>query len=113
MINGFVKTHPYFDDKNFPRGFARSGEFTIPQVDILESLGRTLLALENGVRKPETPEEKQFIAVCKGLSGEQTVIERTWKKYRQLTTKSGAGTAFGRGASSEDFNRGNIDRDIS
>ena len=35
----------FYDDKNFPRGFNRSGVFTISEASVLENYGRSMRAL--------------------------------------------------------------------
>ncbi|MCZ8489427.1 DUF413 domain-containing protein [Vibrio lentus] len=44
-----ILNQPFSDFKNFPRGFAKSGDFTIAQSQILESFGNALIALRDGV----------------------------------------------------------------
>jgi uncharacterized protein YifE (UPF0438 family) len=88
MAESFSVTRRFFDDKNYPRGFARHGDYTIRESQILEQVGQACLALENGERKPVTEEEKRFVAVCKGDEIAESFIEKTWQKYRALTTKS-------------------------
>ncbi|MCX9525385.1 DUF413 domain-containing protein, partial [Vibrio cholerae] len=38
----------FFDTKKFPRGFAKSGDFTLAEEDILTRYGDTMLGLESG-----------------------------------------------------------------
>ncbi len=47
---------------NYPRGFARHGDYTIRESQALENHGLAFLELENGSREPVTEEEKQFVA---------------------------------------------------
>ena len=61
MAESFSVTRRYFDDKNYPRGFARHGDYTIREAQILEQYGQACLALETGERKAVTAEEK---ALC-------------------------------------------------
>ena len=52
MAESFSVTRRYFDDKNYPRGFSRHGDFTIREAQTLEQFGQACLALELGERKP-------------------------------------------------------------
>ena len=65
MAESFSVTRRYFDDKNYPRGFARHGDYTIREAQVLEQYGQACLALETGERKAATAEEKRFVAVMK------------------------------------------------
>lgn len=88
MAESFSVTRRFFDDKNYPRGFARHGDYTIRESQTLEQFGQACLALETGERKPATAEEKQFVAVVKGEREAETTLEKVWIKYRSLTSKS-------------------------
>ena len=86
MAESFSVTRRYFDDKNYPRGFARHGDYTIREAQVLEQYGQACLALETGERKAATAEEKRFVAVMKGDEIAESIIEKAWLKYRSLTT---------------------------
>lgn len=88
MAESFSVTRRFFDDKNYPRGFSRHGDYTIRESQTLEQFGQACLALENGERKPATAEEKQFVAVMKGEREAETTLEKVWLKYRALTSKT-------------------------
>lgn len=60
MADSFSVTRRFFDDKNYPRGFSRHGDYTIRESQTLEQFGQACLALESGERKPATQEEKRF-----------------------------------------------------
>jgi len=94
-IEDFESSGSFFDDKNFPWGFSRCGNFTIAQAEILGKYGKTLRALEHKEKTPATPEEKQFVAVCRGKREASTLIEITWIKYLSLTTQKDTVSAFG------------------
>jgi uncharacterized protein YifE (UPF0438 family) len=84
---GFNKPDSYFyDNKHFPYGFGRSGQFTLQQAELLNLLGRQLQALQLGSCLPETAEEKQFVAVMAGHAAPSSLVERVWYKYQQITT---------------------------
>ncbi len=82
MAESFNVTRRFFDDKNYPRGFSRHGDYTIRESDTLEKHGQAFIELDLGNRKPKTPEEKQFVAVCRKEREPETFFEKTWCKYR-------------------------------
>lgn len=81
MAESFVTTHRFFDNKNYPRGFSRHGDFTIKQAQVLERLGYAFNELDLGQREPVTAEEKAFVAVCRGEKEPDTEAEKIWIKY--------------------------------
>lgn len=81
MAESFVTTNRFFDNKNYPRGFSRHGDFTIKQAQILERLGYAFNELDLGKREPVTAEEKAFVAVCRGEKEPDTEAEKIWFKY--------------------------------
>ena len=72
MAQSFSVERRFFDDKNYPRGFSRHGDYTIKESDTLEQYGQAFKALDSGERSPVTDEEKAFVAF----------FEKTWNKYR-------------------------------
>ncbi|WP_413110278.1 DUF413 domain-containing protein [Thaumasiovibrio sp. DFM-14] len=74
----------FHDSKAFPRGFGKSGDFTIIEDYILTSYGQTLQALEEGDITPENAEEKHFIKILRNPGKAKSKIEQTWLKYIQL-----------------------------
>lgn len=74
----------FYDNVKFPRGFAKSGEFTLVEEDILITYGDTMLGLELGEITPENAEEKHFIKVLAHPGKAKTKLERVWLKYIQL-----------------------------
>ncbi|HDR1020912.1 TPA: DUF413 domain-containing protein [Pasteurella multocida] len=89
MAESFSVTRRFFDDKNYPRGFSRHGDYTIKESQALEQYGQAFKALESGEREPVTQEEKDFVACCRGERQPETFLEKTWLKYRSRisTTK--------------------------
>jgi uncharacterized protein YifE (UPF0438 family) len=85
LIQGFIFEDKFYDDVNFPRGFGKSGDFTIAEAELLVNLGRRLFKLEQGLCKPENQVEEQFFKVCVSQLEGQTKIELLWKKYKKLT----------------------------
>ena len=89
MAESFSVERRFFDDKNYPRGFSRHGDYTMKESQALEQYGQAFKALDSGERKPVTAEEKAFVAFCKGERPAETFLEKTWDKYRShiSTTK--------------------------
>lgn len=80
-ITGFEASSPFYDDKNFPRGFSKSGEFTILESELLQKYGRTLLCIAEGERTPSSPEEERFLKVCRSSAKAISPLEKVWIKY--------------------------------
>ena len=51
MAASFSVTRRFFDDKNYPRGFSRHGDYTIKESQVLEQYGQAFKALDSGERK--------------------------------------------------------------
>ncbi len=81
MSESFSVERRFFDDKNYPRGFARHGDYTIKEAQALEQYGQAFKALDLGEREPVTEEEKAFVAVCRGEKEPSTFFEKAWNKY--------------------------------
>jgi uncharacterized protein YifE (UPF0438 family) len=87
LMNGFKPMAFFYDDTHFPRGFKKSGEFSISESDILTTLGKRLFMLENKLCLPENIIEEQFIKTLQSEELPQTNVELVWKKYKRLTHK--------------------------
>lgn len=88
MSESFSVTRRFFDDKNYPRGFARHGDYTIRESQALENHGLAFLELDKGTRQPVTEEEQQFVAFCRGERPAETFFEKTWDKYRSRISRT-------------------------
>ncbi|WP_439234630.1 DUF413 domain-containing protein [Lonepinella koalarum] len=82
MAESFSVERRFFDDKNYPRGFARHGDYTIKESQALEQYGQAFKALDEGSRTAKTADEKNFVAFCRGERPAETFFEKTWNKYR-------------------------------
>lgn len=71
----------FYDDKNFARGFSRSGLFTVQESTKLEQYGHTLKLLLEKQIAPENEEEKQFVTRFETGALPETEIEKIWAKY--------------------------------
>ncbi len=74
----------FSDSKGFPRGFSKSGDFTILEDELLTTYGQTMLDLEQGILDPENSEEKHFLKVVKNPGKAKSKLERVWVKYTKL-----------------------------
>jgi uncharacterized protein YifE (UPF0438 family) len=74
----------FFDIVKFPRGFAKSGDFTLLEEEILITYGETMLALESGDIVAENADEKHFVKVLKHPGKAKTKLEHVWLKYIRL-----------------------------
>ncbi len=75
----------FYDDKNFPRGFNRSGVFTISESTLLENYGRTMSRLYSGEIEPMSEIERQFVAETSGQLNVQSDFAKCWVKYLNRT----------------------------
>ena len=97
LRQAFVSQRQFYDDKNFPRGFSRSGNFTLLEASILEQHGIILSGLYNKTLIPQNEIQEQFLKVINGESAVSNAIERAWLKYLKITTcKTKFHTLFGR-----------------
>ena len=80
MAESFTTTNRFFDNKHYPRGFSRHGDFTIKEAQLLERHGYAFNELDLGKREPATEDEKQFVSVCRGEREPQSEAERVWIK---------------------------------
>ena len=51
-IDSFQSNRRFYDDKNYPRGMSRSGDYTLNEVKILEQYGVALQAIADGTKVP-------------------------------------------------------------
>lgn len=81
-MSSFKSVRKFYDDRNYPRGISRSGDYSIKEVILLESHGVAFAELSSGMKAPQTPEEEQFVKVCRGELEAITKEEKTWLKYQ-------------------------------
>ncbi|MDN3616126.1 MAG: DUF413 domain-containing protein [Vibrio gallaecicus] len=74
----------FYDTNKFPRGFAKSGDFTLVEEEILTLFGDTMLALETGELLPTNSEEKHFLRVLAHPHKAKSKLEQVWLKYIRL-----------------------------
>lgn len=80
----FVSGKEFRDDKNFPHGFSRSGNFSRNESEVLAKGGIVANALLSGDQKPKSKAHKQFLAVCRGEKDAESLFEKLWLKYVDL-----------------------------
>lgn len=85
----------FTDAKNFPYGFARSGDFSISESKALSQYGRLIFALVNGTIAATCAEDDAFIAVANGNKEPETDAERAWCKYQSRINRPKAGSIYG------------------
>lgn len=83
--NSFKSNRPFYDDRHYPRGISRSGDYSMSEVKILEQYGVVLLALSDGSQEAITDEERRFVSVVQGQQEAETKIEKAWLKYLSKT----------------------------
>ena len=97
LRQAFASQRQFYDDQNFPRGFGRSGHFTLLEADILEQHVVVLKGLYNKTLEPQNEFQTQFVQVVTGNLEATNPIERAWIKYlKQTTCKTKFHTLFGR-----------------
>ena len=97
LRKAFACDQRFYNDEKFPRGFSRSGQFTLLESEILQEHGRLLKALQEKTQAPENDTQSHFVAATNGESEPINHIEKTWIKYLKLTTsKTRFFTLFGR-----------------
>ena len=96
--------HDYFDDKHFPMGFRRSGDFTINEAKLLTEYGLTLKQLSSGCIDAESEQEQHFIKVISGEAGPINAIEDVWLKYLKVISPKRYVNIYGHFKHDEDIN---------
>lgn len=86
ILQGFEFVKDFYDDVHFPMGFKRSGDFTIPEAELLTKVGVRLTQLRDGKVEPVSTEERQFVQMCQHNLKPSSGVERVWAKYQNLIT---------------------------
>lgn len=81
LDQSLVSGKSFRDDKNFPHGFSRSGNFSRNESDLLTRGGSTASALVEGKLDATSPAQAQLLSVCRGERDAETEFERVWLKY--------------------------------
>ena len=99
--SSFLTDKTFSDPTHFPYGFARSGEFTVRQAQLIEEHGQAYKALSEGVRQPVNDEESEFVRFCQGEKEAESIHERTWKRYLAKLERTGIIYSLAKGRISE------------
>ncbi|KID54894.1 hypothetical protein JF50_23920 [Pseudoalteromonas luteoviolacea] len=87
LKEAFAAPKPFYDDKHFPRGFSRSGHFTLLESELLQQHGHLLRRLHKQETKPSNPLQQQFFDTFTQHTPPKNRIEKIWAKYLDLTTR--------------------------
>ena len=97
-----TKHKKFYDEKNFPNGFAKSGEFTIVEARLLEEHGIALRHIaQKNKSDSNTLQIEKLLEYTESTVGAKEKIEKIWKKYEMITTSrpktifSGCGGGLG------------------
>jgi len=80
----FDSTSLFYDSRNFPHGFSRSGKFTRHESELLVRCGRTIQALTTRLMPPMTPEHESMLRVIEGKQPPASDLEKVWIKYLRV-----------------------------
>src|SRR5690554_3009016 len=90
------------DFKNYPYGFARSGDFSIRESELLAKHGSLIAALMSGELEPESAEEQSLLAVARGEKAADSAIGKAWSKYQTRINRPKVGSLYGRSRYTDD-----------
>lgn len=95
----FEAESKFWGTEYFPEGLSRCGFFTYQQVNLLEENGMTYKALAEGIEAPAFKEEESFVDVFTGSKAAETIHEKTWKRFLEVSNQK-QGVHFSVGADS-------------
>ncbi|OJF70262.1 hypothetical protein BK026_16600 [Alteromonas sp. V450] len=90
-----VARKPFMDKKNYPYGFARSGDFSINESKLLQQHGSLFAALVDGKLAPETDEEQMYLESALGHREPSTPQEKAWLKYQARINRPKTASIYG------------------
>lgn len=85
--NSFISPIKFYDDYHFPKGFSRSGDFTLNEAEMLTNCGTIIHQLINNEFLPESEEQKHFKSVILGTSEPLYQVEKVYLKYLNVIDK--------------------------
>ncbi|RUO63507.1 DUF413 domain-containing protein [Pseudidiomarina insulisalsae] len=97
-----ISKKAFNDFKNYPYGFARSGDFSIRESDLLQQHGSLIAALINGEIEPMSAEEQSLLAVARGEKAAESAVEKAWSKYQARINRPKVGSMYGRSRYADD-----------
>ena len=86
---------PFIDKKNYPYGFARSGDFSINESKLLQAHGSLFAALVDGNITPENDEEQAYLESALGHRDPATPQEKAWLKYQARINRPKTASIYG------------------
>ena len=95
MTKEQVVSKLFVDKKNYPYGFARSGDFSISESKLLQSTGGLFAALVDGHITPENDEEQSYLESALGHREPATPQERVWLKYQRRINRPKTASIYG------------------
>ncbi|WP_338852912.1 DUF413 domain-containing protein [Alteromonas macleodii] len=90
-----VARKPFIDKKNYPYGFARSGDFSINESKLLQAYGSLFAALVDGKITPENDEEQAYLESALGHRDPATPQEKAWLKYQARINRPKTASIYG------------------
>ena len=79
---GYTLFKAFSDNRHYPYGLERSGDFSIREAELLRRLGETFRRLEVGEHQAVNEVEEQFLKMIRGEKEASTDCEKLWLKYR-------------------------------
>lgn len=86
-FSDFSCKRAFFDTKHYPRGFNRSGDFSMREAQLLASHGVLLNELTLGKATPANAAQERLLKVVQGEAPAESLLEKVWVKYLQKTTR--------------------------
>ncbi|MCW8928716.1 MAG: DUF413 domain-containing protein [Gammaproteobacteria bacterium] len=86
-LNSFYSGIKFYDSKNFPYQFSRSGDFTFNEAELLSNCGFIMQQLHNKEIAPENEEQIHFLSVLEKKNKPLYSHEHVYLKYLQLIKK--------------------------
>lgn len=83
----FETNRVFYDSRNFPRGFSRSGDFSLKEAELLTRYGALLSDLTQGRMAPANPAQERLLAVTQGQADAEHPLEKVWAKYLGKTSR--------------------------
>lgn len=77
----------FYDNRNYPRGFNRSGEFSLREAGLLSRYGALLSDLTQGKMQPANDAQARFVEVLGGKVEAEHDLEKLWLKYQSKTLR--------------------------
>lgn len=99
------------DFKHYPYGFARSGDFSIRESELLKEYGSLISALMSGDIEPHTNEEQSLLQVALGQKAAETPAEKAWSKYQSRINRPKVGSMYGRSRYTDEVFEAPVDLD--